>query len=165
MKNDLVVAYLQHGSSSIILSQKINWNEKILKWVWEKLKANNRSTENLKKKTCHLNELAPETAIRSCHTGQHIPWFDTCQLTIIWMSIIRLNTGYRPPILARKFDILHWLPRGADGWLERHTVKWLLKFLRWTDNQNFLRCGAPLARVWHKRAKKLPLARNWDWIQ
>ena len=49
MKNDLVVAYLQHGSSSIILSQKINWNEKILKWVWEKLKANNRSTENWKK--------------------------------------------------------------------------------------------------------------------
>ena len=46
MKNDLVVAYLQHGSSSIILSQKINWNEKILKWVWEKLKANNWSAEN-----------------------------------------------------------------------------------------------------------------------
>ena len=26
-----------------------------------------------------------------------IPCFDTCQLAIIWMSIIRMNTGYRLP--------------------------------------------------------------------
>ena len=88
-----------------------------------KAKSYQQINRKLKKKKCHLNELAPGTAIRSCDTGQRIPWFETCQLTIIWMSIIRLNTGYRPPILARKLDILHWLPCGADGRLDRRTVK------------------------------------------
>ena len=32
-----------------------------------------------------LNELAPEPAIRSCDTGQRIPCFDSCQLTLMWI--------------------------------------------------------------------------------
>ena len=32
-----------------------------------------------------LNESAPEPAIRSCDTGQRIPCFDSCQLTLIWI--------------------------------------------------------------------------------
>ena len=32
-----------------------------------------------------LNELAPEPAIRSCDTGQRIPCFDSCQLTLMWV--------------------------------------------------------------------------------
>ena len=34
---------------------------------------------------------------RSCDTGQRIPCFDSCQLTIIWMSVIKLSTGYMLP--------------------------------------------------------------------
>ena len=45
----------------------------------------------------NLDELAPEPTERSCDTGQLIPCFDSCQLTILWMSIIKLNTRYRPP--------------------------------------------------------------------
>ena len=48
----------------------------------------------------NLDKLVPEPAIRSCDSGQHIPCFDSCQLTIIWMSIIKLNTGHL---------LLHWL--------------------------------------------------------
>ena len=37
-----------------------------------------------------------ERAIQSCDTGQQTPFFDSCQLTITWMSIrmstIKLNT-------------------------------------------------------------------------
>ena len=32
-----------------------------------------------------------EVAIQSCDTGQRIPFFDSCQLTITWMSAIKLN--------------------------------------------------------------------------
>ena len=41
-----------------------------------------------------LNELAPESVLWSCDSGQRIPCFDICQLTIIWMSIIKLSSGY-----------------------------------------------------------------------
>ena len=49
--------------------------------------------ENLKKMR-DLNELAPEPAIESCYTGQRILCFDTCQLTVIWMSIMRLTNRF-----------------------------------------------------------------------
>ena len=32
-----------------------------------------------------------EVAIQSCDTGQRIPFSDSCQLTITWMSAIKLN--------------------------------------------------------------------------
>ena len=32
-----------------------------------------------------------EVAIQSCETGQRIPFSDSCQLTITWMSAIKLN--------------------------------------------------------------------------
>ena len=32
-----------------------------------------------------LNELAPEPAIRASDTGQRIPCFDSCQLTLMWI--------------------------------------------------------------------------------
>ena len=49
------------------------------------------------KKTCVLNEVASEPAIQSCDSGQQIPCFDTSQLTIIWMPIIKLNADCRLP--------------------------------------------------------------------
>ena len=50
---------------------------------------------------------------RSCDSAQQIPCFDSSQLTIIW--IIKLNTGYRGPILGTKCNISHWFPCGVDG--------------------------------------------------
>ena len=32
----------------------------------------------------------PESATQSCDIGQRIPYFDTCQLTITWVSNIKL---------------------------------------------------------------------------
>ena len=76
--------------------------------------------------------------MRSCHSGQQIPCFDSCELTIIWMSIIKLNTGYRLPC-----DISHWFPCGAAKWRGGQTysaVTLLPKFLGYihVDKQIFL---------------------------
>ena len=57
----------------------------------------------------HPVQLAPEPAIQSCDTGQPIPCFDSCQLSLIWMFIIKSNTDYRFPH-SRKFDISFWFP-------------------------------------------------------
>ena len=43
----------------------------------------------LPNKSLHLNELTREPAICSCDTGQWLSCFDSCQLTILWMSNIR----------------------------------------------------------------------------
>jgi len=55
--------------------------------------------------------------MRSCDTGQRIPSFDSCQLTTIWMCNIRLQF----PLLARKCEISHWLPCGAEGLVDGRT--------------------------------------------
>ena len=65
----------------------------------------------VQQKTGYFNELAPAPAIQSCDPGQLIPCFDSCQLTIMWMSIIKLQFQ----ILARKCDISNWFSCGADG--------------------------------------------------
>ena len=64
-------------------------------WACDHLKANNWSAENLK--TLDLGEFASEPAIQSCGSGQWIPCFDSCQLTVLWMSVIMLNTDYSLP--------------------------------------------------------------------
>ena len=49
----------------------------------------NTIKNNGKKKTRHLNELTLEPAIQSCDSGQWIAFYDSCQLTIIWMSTVK----------------------------------------------------------------------------
>ena len=43
----------------------------------------------LRNKSRHLDELTHEPAIWSCDTGQWLSCFDSCQLTILWMSNIK----------------------------------------------------------------------------
>ena len=74
------------------MGEQYDW--KTLTWACDQLKANN---SQLKKTKRDLGQLAPEPAIWSYDAGRRIPCFDSCLLTIIWMSIIRLNTGYRLP--------------------------------------------------------------------
>ena len=61
-----------------------------------------------------LDEFAPEPAIRSRDTGQRIPSFDSCQLTLVWIHY-QVKYGLQAPTLARKFDISYWFSCGADG--------------------------------------------------
>ena len=80
----------------------------------------------------------PAPTIRSCDTGQWIPYFDSCQLTTTWMSNIRLQT----PTLARKCEISPWLPSGADGWVDRQTDGHATtKSLGWIGKQIFSDMG------------------------
>ena len=60
-----------------------------------------------------LNWSIPELTIWSGGTGRQIPCFDSCQLITTWMCNIRLQA----PKLARKCEIKHWFPCGADGQL------------------------------------------------
>ena len=56
---------------------------------------NNWAAESLI--TSDLDELAPKPAMHSFDSGQRIPRLDSCQLTIIRMSINKLNTCFRLP--------------------------------------------------------------------
>ena len=56
-----------------------------------------------------------EPVIQSCDTGQWIPFFDSCQLTITWMPTIKLNADCKclghharimPVIITRKTYLL-----------------------------------------------------------
>ena len=62
--------------------------------IWEPLQR--WSAEKLKKKKRYLDALVREHVIGSCGFGQQIPCFDSYQLTIIWMSIIKLNMVQAP---------------------------------------------------------------------
>ena len=103
------------------------------------LKATNWSAENFKK-ALNLSELAPEPVIRSCGSGQRIPCFDSCQLTIIWMSIIALNTGYRHFTL-----VFLWCGRTYGHVMTK--ISQLDRLL------NFLRYGSLLTRAWSSAEK------------
>ena len=102
-------------------------------------------------KTRDLNELTSEPAIRSCDFGQWIPCFDSCQLTIIQMSIVKL-CWLQALTLVRKFDISHWFPYGADRQKKGHVIT---KISRINRAQNFLRYQTPIART--LRARGAPL--------
>ena len=54
------------------------------------------------KKTCNLDGSAPEPAIWPSDADQHIPCFDSCQLTTTLMCNIRTQA----PTLARKFIVV-----------------------------------------------------------
>ena len=79
----------------IILLRGKPYNWKTWTWGHDQLKANNWSAENFKK-TCDLDELAPEPTIRSCDTGQWITCFswhlsidhnmDVYYQVVVWCS-------------------------------------------------------------------------------
>ena len=62
-----------------------------------KLEPGNNKKPTTGQKTRDLDELPSKPAIQSCNTVWQIPCADSCQLTTKWMSIIKLNTGYRLP--------------------------------------------------------------------
>ena len=56
------------------------------------LEYQNWSVENFSKTHVTSISCTSEPAIPSCDTGQRVPYFDSCQLIIKWMSNIKLNT-------------------------------------------------------------------------
>ena len=72
------------------------------------------SADNFKK-ILDLDELTPESVIRSGDTGQRIPCFDSCQLITTLIAICVQYQSSCAPKLARKCEIEHWLPCGAEG--------------------------------------------------
>ena len=72
------------------------------------------------KKILELDGSTPEPAILSGDAGQRIPCFDSCQLitTLMCNMCAIINAQYQfscAPKLARKCEIEHWCPCGADG--------------------------------------------------
>ena len=79
-------------------------------------------------------ELAPEPVTRSCDNGQRIPCFDSCQLTIIWMSVIKLSTGYMLPHYRESLTFHIDCP--MCGRMDGHVI---IKISRMGKLTNFLR--------------------------
>ena len=46
-------------------------------------------SRQLPNKSRHLDEMTHEPSIWQCDTGQWLSWFDSCQLTILWMANIK----------------------------------------------------------------------------
>ena len=40
-----------------------------------------------------VDALTSEPTVRSCDTSQQIPYFDSCQLSLVWKSKIKFNAG------------------------------------------------------------------------
>ena len=68
-----------------------------------------RSRWQLPNKSRHLNELTHEPAIRSWDTSHWLSCFDSCQLTILWMSNVKDVDFVRHPSLP--FDSLPYPTR------------------------------------------------------
>ena len=68
------------------------FTEKLWTWVCDQLKTNYWSGITFKKR--HLCSITRrlEPTIQSCDTGQRIAFFDSCQLTIIWMFTIKFSS-------------------------------------------------------------------------
>ena len=59
-----------------------------------------------------------EPAVKSCGTGQRIPYFESCQLIITWMSKIKLNTdciALDSKLVIRHFTSLTWKGGRKEG--------------------------------------------------
>ena len=81
-----------------------------------------------------FKKLKLEPAARSCATGQQILFSDSCQLTITWTSIIKLNVGCRLPDKLKNV-ISHWLSLAR---MDGRSHIWLPKFLGCIDHKSFL---------------------------
>ena len=79
----------------------------------------------------------------SWDSGHLIPCFDSCQLTIIWISIVNLNTGYRLP-----------------HYLESVTFHIHVPVVRMARLPNFLKYGARLMHALRARKVLLSLLIN-----
>ena len=97
--------------------------------------------------------LAPEPAIRSCDLGQRMPCFNSCQLTIVWMSMIKLTTGYGLPhkLEILTFQIGFSVVR-TDGRTDSLVIT---KNWRMDGLSNFLWYGATLVRALRARGASL----------
>ena len=83
------------------------------------------SAVNLKKKTADLDKVYLEPSIWSRDTGQRIPCFGRCQLTItlmsnikdVWCKLVTVSNGVLPP--GRALNLSPWY--GYVYWSHWHT--------------------------------------------
>ena len=81
--------------------------------------------------------------------GQQITRFDTCQLTLIGTSVIRLNTGYRLLLWLENltFHII-WFPCDAEGQVDGRTVMYTASSLSFFSDLVSLSSLTRNALVW-----------------
>ena len=128
-----------------------DWKTKT--WACDQLKANNWSVENFEK---HVTWVGPW----ACDT---VMWRWSAA-TLFWQLSIdhSMNVYYQvkhrlqAPTPARKIDISHWFPCGADG--QAH-VRWrdYTIISRMDRLPDFLRHGAPLALASRARGASLSM--------
>ena len=93
-----------------------------------------------KKKTADLDKVQLELAIQSCDTGQQIPCFDRCQLTITLMSNIK---DVCRKLVSVKWSIASWMTSKLEPVIWLRVLVTLTYMKGWIGYQYFLSYGAP----------------------
>ena len=119
--------------------------EKNWTWACDHLKTSNLSADNFKKYLTSMGRhLSPRYGQVILVSGY--PVLTAVNWSQHWCAICVQYQSSCAPKLARKCEIEHWFPCGADGraGCGRCTVTWLPNFLGWVDLRSY---GALLARA------------------
>ena len=121
-----------HKHNIFHMNLEKNWT-----WACDHLKTSNLSADNFKKYLTSMGRhLSPRYGQVILVSGY--PVLTAVNWSQHWCAICVQYEFSCAPKLARKSDIKHWFPCGADGRSVGRTVTWLPKFLGWVDYQIFL---------------------------
>ena len=143
----------------------------LLAWACDPINNQSLVSGQLKKKKADLDKVYLEPALWSRDTGQRIPCFERCQLTITLMSnikdvcckLVTVSNGVLPPgwalNLSPWYGYVYWSHwhtwRGGRtyGRSWRHDYK--TKFSHIDGLPYFLNYGAPRGRLWRARSSAI----------
>ena len=94
LKKDFIAEINRHLQRQILLSDKLFQCPRQNK-ITLKRRIQSKATTITNKHVSPIRSM-PEPTVWSCDTGQRIPWFDSCQLAITWMSYVENKQGGMP---------------------------------------------------------------------
>ena len=80
---------MSNGCVYYLFSYALKLARKVWDWIIDGDLVKQLVSGQLPNKSRHLNELTHEPSIWQCDTGQWLSCFDSCQLTILWMSNVK----------------------------------------------------------------------------
>ena len=149
-------------SSNSTIQSKLNSRLKKMDLSPRTIANQNWSGDNFKKQVTSMNHIT-EPAIQSCDTGQRMPFFDSCILTMD----VQCQVEHKKYALDSKLVSVPFPIRQHEGEDVRTYVRTILsepEFLGCIGNHNFLTYGSPLCalRAHESSANKIGTVSSWS---